>query len=219
MSARSEPGVETLEREWWARLPRLLTAPAEVFRRLADESRAAADERQEPLVAVTFLAGIPMFLSLVSLQPPYDRYTSFSELDLVLQTIIGAGLVGLSNFWLGGFLVYLGARGLGALTGFRLGRHLAGLATAPFVVELVLVWPVRLALYGGDLFRSGGADEGTGGDVFRGIDALFLLWAVVLVLVGIRSTQRWTWRRSGAAVGVAALFAVLVGTFVFAVSR
>jgi hypothetical protein len=208
-----------LERESWMLLSRTLTAPGRAFAPLADESREAADARQEPLVAVIFLAGIGMFLSLVALEPPYDKWTGFSGVTLVLQSILGGALVGLSNFWLGGALVYLGTRGLGAASGYRLARHLAGMATIPFIVELVLVWPVRLALYGGDIFRTGGSDDGTGGDVFRAIDAVFLVWTLVLVLIGIRTTQRWPWRPTAAAFGVAALFAMLIGTLAYAASR
>jgi Yip1 domain len=218
VSVRTEQS-QSLQREWWSRLPRLLYSPTEVFAALRDDSREAADARQEPLVAVSFLAGISMFLSLVAVEPPYDRYTSLSGLNLVLQSILGGAVVGLSNLWLGGALVYLGARGLGALTGYRLARHIVGFATAPFVVSLVVVWPVRLALYDGDLFRAGGADEGNGGDVFRAVDAFLLLWALALVLVGMRTTQRWSLRRATGALGVAALFATLLGTLAYAASR
>jgi hypothetical protein len=211
--------ADVLERRWRSRLPRLLYAPAPVFAELRDESREAADARQEPLVALLLVAGISMFLSLVALEPPYEHYRELSGLTLTLQSILGGMLVGLSNFWLGGALVYLGARGLGATSGYRLARHITGFATTPFILALVFVWPVRLALYGADLFRSGGADDGTGGDVFRAIDALLLVWTLVLVLIGIRETQRWPWGRTAAAFGIAALFAILLGTLAYAASR
>ena len=217
MSVRTQEPVEALERQWWSRLPRLLYAPASVFAELRDESPEAADARQEPLVALTFLAGIAMFVGLVALQPPYNRfYTDLSAFNMTFETILGGALVGLSNFWVGGSLVYLGARGLGALTGYRLARHIAGLATAPFVLVLVLAVPVRLGLFGTDLFRDTGSDSGAGGDVFVALDAIALAWTIALVLVGIRTTQRWSWGRSAAALGIAGLFAILVGTLVFA---
>ena len=219
MSVPTPTSVEVLEREWWARLPRLFYTPAGVFAELHDESREAADARQEPLVAVTFLAGIAMFLSLVALEPPFERYRDLSALTLIVESIIGGALVGISNFWLGGALIYLGARGLGATTGYRLARHLAGLATAPFALALFLAVPVRLGLYGVDLFRAEGGDGGAGGDVFVAIDALALLWTVGLVLFGIRTVQRWPWQRAAAALGVVALFAILFGTLAFASTR
>jgi hypothetical protein len=211
---------EARERAWWSRLPRLLYAPAAVFEELRDESRETADARQEPLVAVAFLAGIAMFIGLVALEPPYDRYhLDLSAFNMTFESILGGALVGISNFWLGGALVYLGARGLGATSGYRLARHIAGLATVPFVLVLLLVVPVRLGLYGTDLFRAGGGDTGAGGDVFIGIDALTLVWTLALVLIAIRVTQRWPWGRAAAALGVTALFAILLGTLAFAASR
>jgi len=209
-----------VERGWWSRLPRLLYAPAGVFAELRDESREAADARQEPLVALAMLAGIAMFLGLVALEPPYNRYQfDFSSFNLTLETILGGSLVALSNFWLGGALVYLGARGLGATSGYRLARHIVGLATTPFVLVLALAVPVRLGLYGTDLFKATGSDSGAGGDVFVALDALALAWTLLLVVIGIRETQRWPWGRAAAAFGIAALFAMLFGTLAYASTR
>ena len=67
-----------------------------------------------------------------------------------------------------------------------------------------------------DVFRAGGSDTGAGRDVFVAIDALALAWTLLLILIGIRQTQRWWWGRSAAALGVALLFAVLIGTLAFA---
>ena len=216
MSVRTrEP--EAIERGWWSRLPRLLYAPSEVFAELRDESREAADARQEPIVAVAFLAGIAMAIALVAIQPPYNRfYESLSAFNMTFEAILGGALVALSNFWVGGALFYLGTRGLGATTGYRLARHIAGLATAPFILVLVFAVPVRLGLYGVDLFRDTGRDSGAGGDVFIAIDALALLWTLALVVIGIRMTQRWTWGRAAASLGIAALFATLLGTLAYA---
>jgi hypothetical protein len=220
MSVPTPTPADVLEREWWTRLPRVFYAPAGVFAELRDESREAADARQEPLVALVALAGIAMFIGLVALEPPYDRFhVELSAFDMTFESIVGGAVVALSNFWLGGALVYLGSRGLGATTGYRLARHLAGIATAPFVLLLIVAVPVRLGLYGLDLFRDGGSDEGAGGDVFVAIDALALGWTLALVVIGIRETQRWTWSRAAAAFGIAALFAILFGTLAFAATR
>jgi Yip1 domain len=208
------------ENEWWRLLLRLFYAPGAVFAELRDESREAADARQEPLVAVAFLAGIAMFVGLVALEPPYDRFhLDLSAFNMTFEAILGGALVGIANFWLGGALLYLGARGLGATSGYRLARHVAGLATTPFVLVLVLAVPVRVGLFGVDLFRDTGRDSGTGGEVFVALDALALGWTLVLALVGVRATQRWSWARAGAALGIAALFAILLGTLTFALTK
>ncbi len=67
-----------------------------------------------------------------------------------------------------------------------------------------------------DLFRNGGSDSGAGRDVFITIDGIALVWTLMLVLIGIRQTQRWSWVRSAGALGVGLLFAILIGTLAFA---
>ena len=218
MSVRTET-PRSADREWWGRLPLLVTSPAVFFRGLRDETREAMDARQEPLLAVAIVAGIPMFLSLVALEPPYSRYDALSSVNLTLESVLGGMIVAVSNLWLGGLLLYLGTRGLGAQSGYRLARHIVGFGTAPFALALVLVWPVRLAIYGMSLFRAGGRDEGAGGDVFIGIDAAFLVWALVLVVIGVRETQAWPWSKALGAFVVAAVFALLFGTLAYAVTR
>jgi hypothetical protein len=216
VSVSGQTTTDALEREWWVRLPRVLYAPAGVFAELRDESDEAGDARQEPLTALVFLTGIAMFIGLFALEQPYERYRELSALVLTVEMIFGGAAVALTNFWLGGAVVYLGMRGLGAETGYRLGRHLAGLATAPFLLVLLFVVPFRLGLYGMDLFRNGGSDSGAGRDVFITIDGIALVWTLVLVLIGIRQTQRWSWARSAGALGVGLLFAILIGTLAFA---
>ena len=84
-----------------------------------------------------------------------------------------------------------------------------GLALVPFIVSLVVVWPMRLALFGSDLFSSGGSDSGAGGDVFRALDAVFLMWSLALVLIGVRTLNGWSWLRSLAALDLAGVFVAL----------
>jgi hypothetical protein len=216
VAVKTEGSLESIERKWWSRLPRVLYAPAEVFAELRDESVDAADARQEPLVAVTFLSGIGIFFASFALEQPYDRYRELSALSLTVETVIGGALVGLSAFWVGGAILYLGTRGLGAVSGYRLARHIVGFATVPFVLVLVFAVPVRVGLYGFDLFRAGGSDNGAGADVFVAIDALASVWTLALMVIGIRVTQRWSWGRSAAALGIAALFAILIGTLTYA---
>ena len=52
---------------------------------------------------------------------------------------------------------------------YRRARHLLAFAAVPVALSLAL-WPVKLALFGGDLFRSGGSDAGAGGDVFDALE-------------------------------------------------
>jgi hypothetical protein len=75
------------------------------------------------------------------------------------------------------------------------------LAAVPLALSLVLL-PVRLALYGDDIFRSGGADSGSGAHVFTVLAAGFALWSLALLAVGIRVVEGWSWPRTIGAVGL-----------------
>lgn len=217
MNTVSAERVRELEKEWWLRALLLLQSPRPVFAALRDDSDEAAAARQEPLTAIVFLAGISIFLSTRTAAHVFDRTDVHRDVVvLVVEAIVAGALVGLQNFWILGGALYFGARGVGGEGSYRQARHLVGLTTTPFVLSLVLVWPVRLALYRSELFQSGGSDEGAGGDVFRGIDAAFAVWALALLVVGVRAVSSWSWWRSLGAASLAALvlflFAVL---FVF----
>jgi hypothetical protein len=73
----------------------------------------------------------------------------------------------------------------------------------PLIVWLLCVWPVRLALYGEDLFRTGGSDAHTSRVVFGAIGGGFVLWSVGLLVLGVRTVYRWDWRQSVVAVSLA----------------
>jgi len=200
-----------LEREWWRRAATVLVDPQEAFVALRDDSREAADARQEPLTAVVFLAGIAMFLSSRTAARLYDAsYFQIDVVTVVFESLLAGFLLGLQVFWLLGGTLYLGFRGADGEGSYRQARHLVALAIAPFALSLIVVWPVRLGIYGTDLFRSGGSDSGAGGDAFRAIDGAFLVWSMVLLLVGVRTVNDWSWRRSLAALGLAAVFVALL---------
>jgi hypothetical protein len=52
------------------------------------------------------------------------------------------------------------------------------------------VWPVRLAVYGEDVFRSGGSDRGAGDVAFHVVELAFVAWAVGLLVFGVRELYR-----------------------------
>jgi hypothetical protein len=78
------------------------------------------------------------------------------------------------------------------------------------VLGLVLVWPVRLAVYGSDTFRSGGSDSGTGVTVFGVLLALFALWALGLLVYGISVVERWALVRALVSLALMLLGIVIV---------
>ena len=69
----------------------------------------------------------------------------------------------------------------------------------------LLVWPVQLAVYGEDVFRTGGADTGQRRNVFDAIEVGFVGWSLVLLVIGIRTVHGWSWARALAAAAVPVL--------------
>src|SRR5438874_491126 len=62
VSTRAEPS-RSLEKEWWLRALLVFQSPQPVFAALRDDADDAASARQEPMVAVVFLAGIAAVLA------------------------------------------------------------------------------------------------------------------------------------------------------------
>ena len=71
-------------------------------------------------------------------------------------------------------------------------------------------WPVRIAVYGVDLFRTGGNDYGRGDAIFGGIWYAILAWSFCLLVVGVRAVHGWTLGRAVGAVAIAAVVPALI---------
>jgi hypothetical protein len=201
--------VSALGRGWWVKAAAVLVAPRPVFVELRDESREAAEDRQEPLAALLALAGI----AVVMISPSFRRMLNDPSVDLVLVPVLAficGALYAVAVAWLGGGLLFGAARRLGGLGSYRRARHVLALASAPLALALVTFWPVRLAVYGSDLFRTGGDDYGRGDAIFGGIFLGFVAWSLLLLLIGVRTVHGWTWPRSAATVALAAAFPVLI---------
>lgn len=195
---------------WWLRALLVLGAPRTVFAALRDDSDDEADERVEPILAILLLAGVAAVLAT----PVAARFLDSSDRDdpllLAAWAFIGGGAYAVGAYWLGGLLLRTASRRLGSLGSARRSRHLLAFAGVPLALA-ILLWPVRLALYGDDSFRRGGADAGAAGA--RALDLAHVglaLWALALVLVGVRTVHGWTWRRAAAAVALAASLPVLL---------
>ena len=172
-------------------MPLILVRPQEVFAQLRDGSDEQAEALAEPMVALTILAGIAMFLSTATAGQLFDD-PEFDWLLVAVEAFFAGVLVALQNYWLGGAALLLGLRCLRSPSRYRAARQIVGLSTAPFVLALVVVWPLRIAIFGGDLFRSGGSDEDTAGLVLNVLDAIFVLWALALAIVGVRTVDEWS---------------------------
>ena len=212
---RETSAQETLDREWWLRTLAIFQAPRAVFVALRSDSPADAEARQEPVLALVLLAG----MAGVLVAPSTGRLLDESLVDnsiavvAVLVFITGA-LYGTATYWIGGAALYIGLKGAGSRGSYLRARHILAFAAAPLVLGLVFVWPVRIAVYGSDLFRSGGSDTGTGDAVFEAILGAVGLWAAGLLVYGISVVERWSLVRSLVALALVVL-SVLVITFPF----
>jgi hypothetical protein len=133
-----------------------------------------------------------------------------SLLLIPVLAFIAGGIYAAVVYWLGGGLLFGAARRLGSEGTWLRARHVLALASTPLAVSLVTFWPIRIAVYGEDLFRTGGDDYGRGDAIFGGVFLGFVAWSVWLLLVGVRSVHGWTWGRSAATVALAAAFPVLI---------
>ena len=193
------------EREWWLRVPAVLLGPRAVFVALRDDSDEQVEARQEPVLAVVFLAGVAAVLGTATASTLFED-PEYDALLAAVWAVVAGGLYAFAGYWLIGGAVYLGARGLGGLGDYRRARHVLAFALAPLALSLFVLWPVELAAFGTDLFERGGSDEGTAGTVFDAIELAFALWSAALLLVGVRAVHGWGWWRSLGALGLVALF-------------
>jgi len=176
------------ERVWLKRAVTVLVRPREVFEAIRDDSDTAARVRSEAVLALVLLAGIASVLWT----PTYGRLlddVANDGLNVAVIAFIGGSLYGVLGYFLGGLVLYALTRAVGGAT-YRQARHVLAFASAPVALSLFVVWPVRLAVYGQDVFRSGGSDHGAGNDAFCAVELLFVLWAVALLMLGLRTVVR-----------------------------
>jgi hypothetical protein len=204
VSTRAELAHDrALQRAWWLRALLVLQSPRAVFVALRDDDDEAAQARQEPILAIVYLAGIAGVLAT----PVAGRLLDDPALDALLVAVwafLGGGFYAFAVYWLLGGILHVAGRLLGSQGSYRRARHVLGFAATPLVLSLLLIWPLRLALYGGDVFRSGGTDTGGGNALLRAFDLSLAAWTLALLLIGVRAVHGWTWSRSAAAVALTA---------------
>ena len=204
------------DRAWWLRVPAVLLSPGRVFFALREDDPDDVAARSEPILLLIWLAGAagiltsPVASGLLD-DPDYDA------VNLALWIFIGGGIYGAACYFIFGFALHFGAMLLGSQGTFRRARQIVAFAAVPLALSFLLVLPLRLALYGGDTFRAGGADEGAGEAVVLGLQLAFAAWSLALVVVGVAAVHGWDPLRALAAVssGVALLAAIVA---VFAIS-
>ena len=201
------------DRAWWLRVPATLLSPRPVFFALREDDPDDVAARSEPLLLVIWMAGVAAVLATPTASDLLDS-PDYDAMLVAIWAFIAGGLYGVVGYFVIGFALFFGVRLLGSLGDFRRARQTVGFALVPLALSLVVLLPLRLALYGGDTFRSGGADEGIGENVFLALALAFAAWSLVLLVVGVRVTHGWSWLRALAATAAAAaLLAALVGVF------
>lgn len=193
------------DREWWLRVPAVFLSPRSVFVALRNESREDLEARSEPVLALVCLAGIAVALGTSTARTLYDNL-EYDAILVAVWAVVAGSIVAFAGYFIVGGALYLGVRSLGSEGSFRRARHVLGFAVAPLSLSALVLWPLGLAIFGADLFKRGGSDEGAAGDAFYGAALGFSLWTGVLLVVGVRAVHGWSWGRSLAALGLVALF-------------
>lgn len=196
-------------RAWWRRVPRVMTAPREVFVALRDDDELDVGARSEPVLAITILAG----MATVLLTPAWGRIGNDSSVDglvIAVVTFIAGVFYGAAGYFLLGLALWIGAKAVGVEVPARTARQLLGFAALPIALSIVVLVPVIGLGFGGDWFRSGGDDDGGARAAVVGLGLAFVAWSLVLVAYGLRVTFRLPWQ---GVVGALALASVMVAAF------
>jgi hypothetical protein len=185
----------------------VLQSPRSVFAALRDDSDEAAEARQDAAGAIVWLAGIAAVLATTVASTVRDDVQIDGSLFSVWAFFAG-GLYGFTVYLVMGKVLHVALRRLGGRGSFRRARHVLAFAAVPIALALVVYWPMRIAVYGSDLFRTGGADGRGAGQLVAWIFYGFVIWSLGLLLVGVRTVHGWTWARSIAGVAWAAAIGV-----------
>lgn len=191
------------EKTWFLRAVLVLGSPQRVFAALRDDSDEAAGVRQDAAGAIVWLAGIAGVLATTVASTLMDDPAN-DWLNVAVWAFLGGGLIGFSLYVVLGKVLQVSLRKLGSRGSFRRARHTLAFAAAPVALALFTYWPVRLAIYGEQLFKFNGGDDSTVGTGFAWFFYVFLLWGFVLLVIGVRTVHGWTWGRALAGVGLAA---------------
>jgi hypothetical protein len=208
-SLRAEPAGDSGMRDWWLRTLLVLQRPRPVFVALRDDGKRAVSDRSEQVLLIVLLAGIASVLSTRTAAHLMDD-GDYDGLLVAVWAFIAGSIYGVFAYFGFGALLHGGVKLLGSQGSYRRSRHVLAFAAVPLALSLA-VWPVKLALYGEALFRTGGRDAGRGGTAFSVVDLVFVAWSVALLVIGVRAVHGWTWPRAAAACTLALALPVALG--------
>ena len=138
MNTQAEPARRDESAEWWLRALLVAQAPRQVFAELRDDSREAAEDRQDVVAAIAFFVGLALTL-LTAQASNFADDPARKGIVIPVWLFIAGLLVGVVNYWLAGGVLYLALDWLGARTTYRQARHLLALAAVPLALSLVLL--------------------------------------------------------------------------------
>jgi hypothetical protein len=196
----------SVARDWWLRTVLVLQAPRPVFAALRDDDPESQAERGEPVLLIILLAGTAAVLSTTAAAHLLDD-PDYDGVLVAIWAFLGGGLYGIAGYWLLGAVLHGGVKALGSSGTYRRSRHVLAFAAVPLALSLILL-PVKLALFGGDLFHRGGSDAGAAGEAFAVLQVVFTAWALGLLVVGVQAVHGWSWGRAAGAVALAAVLPV-----------
>lgn len=212
VATRAEPAGGG-DKAWFLRALLVLQSPRSVFAALRDDSDESAEERQDVAGAIVWLAGIAGVLA-TSVTATLMDDPARDWIVVTLWAFLAGGLYGFTLYFAVGKLFHVALRRLGSRGSYRRARHVLAFAAMPIALALIVYWPVRIAVYGSALFRTGGADGHGAGTVFAWVFYAFVLWSLGLLVIGVRTVHGWTWARSLAGVGYATAIAVALALLV-----
>ena len=155
-TTRAEPAADGMK-DWWLRTLLVLQRPRPVFVALRDESRESLSDRAEPVLLIVILTGMAGVLSTRTAGRLLDD-SDYTGMLIVLWSFIVGGLYGMFGYFALGGILHGGVKLLGSQGTYRRSRHILAFASVPIVLSLI-VWPVKLGVFGEDVFRSGGSDQ------------------------------------------------------------
>jgi hypothetical protein len=189
VSARAEVPVSD-ERVWLARALFVLVSPRMVFEALRDDSDESARSRSEAVLALVLLAGVASVLWAPNVgRIRDDLFVHWDALLIAVVVFFGGAIYGIAAYWVAGLVLHAAVSPFRFTRSYRQARQLLAFAAAPVALSLFLIWPVRLAVYGQDVFKAGGSDRGAGNYAFVGVELCFVAWAVGLLLLGLATVR------------------------------
>lgn len=208
----------TDEKSWFLRALLVLQSPRPVFGAIRDDSNDVAEARTEAAAAIVWVAGMAAVLAT----PVAGALLDDAEMDWALVavwTFLAGGLFGFVFYFVLSKVLQVSLGRLGSRGSFRRARHLVAFAAAPVALALFVYWPVRIAIYGEELFTFGGGDGRGAGVVFAWVFYAFVAWALALLVIGVRTIHGWSWSRALGGVALTAAVAAGLAVVVSALDR